>query len=251
MFTHCDDIVEHAWPHVAGKPKPKCLLLVVDSGTDFAVSHVSPRIAYWRMFKKLQLDVLIATAHAPGFSAFNIVERVWAPTNERWVGLSTKSPEEFHGTKDEKETEAALSALNLLQQRLDGHKMTAAMEPTLCISKTKESNIIGRISDDDNGKIVSGNNMMHDPQLAEELKEIEMHLDRRRYTIMFRKCDPMKMPCSFCSASPASTRFHKYLAEFSLPDPEPQETSQDEELHYKPYDKVSFVTTVSIQINRT
>ena len=53
-----------------------CVTIFADGGADFNVNHITNEWYYMKIFKNLNLDVLLATTHCPGFSARNPIEHV-------------------------------------------------------------------------------------------------------------------------------------------------------------------------------
>ena len=50
---------------------------MADGGADFNVNHMTNEWFYMKLFKDLNLDVLVATSYCPGYSAMNPIEHVW------------------------------------------------------------------------------------------------------------------------------------------------------------------------------
>lgn len=69
----------------AGK---KTVLPVSDNGPDWNPRFLQTFVHLGRPWRDLQLDALVQTSYAAGFSCFNTVERAWAPLSFRLVGVT-------------------------------------------------------------------------------------------------------------------------------------------------------------------
>ena len=63
-----------------------CVTIFADGGADFNVNHITNEWYYMKIFKNLNLDVLLATTHCPG-KMFVLQVRV------HLQGLQQKSPQ--------------------------------------------------------------------------------------------------------------------------------------------------------------
>ena len=62
-------------------------MIMSDSGPDFCPTSVLNMIYYYRLFKKLDLDMLSAFTYALRYSAFNCVEHLWSPLSNKLSGV--------------------------------------------------------------------------------------------------------------------------------------------------------------------
>ena len=92
-YDHGNDILSmyddpHFKAHLfhANKPKP-VLIIRTDGGPDQNIRHLSTIKMYYKLWKKLELDLLLISMSAPGCSAFNSIERRMAPLSRALVGL--------------------------------------------------------------------------------------------------------------------------------------------------------------------
>ena len=60
------------------------LLIMSDSGPDFAPTSLLNMIYYYRLFKLLDLDILNIFTYASHYSAFNCIEHLWSPLSKSW-----------------------------------------------------------------------------------------------------------------------------------------------------------------------
>ena len=67
--------------------------IFADGGADFNVNHITNEWYYMKIFKNLNLDVLLATTHCPGFSARNPIEHVWSVLTKASVSIYMYLPD--------------------------------------------------------------------------------------------------------------------------------------------------------------
>ena len=62
-------------------------MFLADGGPDFNPSHLVNALFYYRLFKKLDADILDVMTYAARYSAFNPIEHLWAPLSNRLSGV--------------------------------------------------------------------------------------------------------------------------------------------------------------------
>ena len=67
------------------------VLLTVDSGPDWNVSFLANAIFFYRLWRKLELDLLVVCCYAAMYYAFNKIEHLWAPLLRRLAGVSSRA----------------------------------------------------------------------------------------------------------------------------------------------------------------
>ena len=75
------------------KPTVECenkgaVTIICDGGHDWSTKFTPNLINYGRLWKRLKLDVLVLTCHAPGHSRFNPIEHCWAPLSKELTGVT-------------------------------------------------------------------------------------------------------------------------------------------------------------------
>lgn len=63
------------------------VVLTVDGGPDWNVSFLANALFFYRLWRKLELDILIMCCYAAHHSAFNKIEHLWAPLSRRLAGM--------------------------------------------------------------------------------------------------------------------------------------------------------------------
>ena len=67
------------------KNKKSGFMVLSDGGPDFNPSSVLNELYFYRLFKKLQLDLFTVFTYAARYSAFNPVEHLWAVLNNQLI----------------------------------------------------------------------------------------------------------------------------------------------------------------------
>ncbi len=70
-----------------GKVRP-IWILIVDGGPDENLRHMKNIVQYAHLFRTLDLDYLTVRTHAPGQSAYNLVERSMASLSAKLAGIT-------------------------------------------------------------------------------------------------------------------------------------------------------------------
>lgn len=84
VATHVTDLYEMLEPIQEQK---SVFMFLGDGGPDFNPSHIANALFYYRLFKKLDADILSVMTYAARYSAFNPVEHLWAPLSNRLSGV--------------------------------------------------------------------------------------------------------------------------------------------------------------------
>ena len=72
--------------HDISKIKP-IFMFIADGGPDFNSAHTINRLFYFRLFKKLEADILCVMTYTARHSAFNSIEHLWSPCADRLFGV--------------------------------------------------------------------------------------------------------------------------------------------------------------------
>lgn len=84
VATHVTDLYEMLEPV---REKKSTFMFLADGGPDFNPSHIANQLFYYRLFKKLDADILTVMTYAARYSAFNPIEHLWAPLSNRLSGV--------------------------------------------------------------------------------------------------------------------------------------------------------------------
>ncbi|CAH3118707.1 unnamed protein product [Porites lobata] len=68
--------------------RKKAVTIICDGGPDWSPKSTPNLINFGRLWRDLNLDILILTSYAPGHSRYNPIERSWAPLS-RWLTALT------------------------------------------------------------------------------------------------------------------------------------------------------------------
>ncbi len=187
------------------------LVLFCDNGPDYNLSSITT-LHYWgKVFRENDLDVLLATAYAPNFSLYNMIERYWGPLTRALTGVilpveeTDETGEELIEISDPQKINFALNpdlekevmnnALIRLNNYWDGIQTrghSVSCRPVFCDDPCPRDyeNIHSLL----NGAQYKLNEQ---PQLISEQKDFLNHCDRRKHFLLFRKCLPGEN-CQVC-----------------------------------------------------
>ena len=62
-------------------------MFLANGGPDFNPSHIANDLFYYRLFKKLDADILVVMIYAARYSAFNPIEYCWSPLSNKFSGV--------------------------------------------------------------------------------------------------------------------------------------------------------------------
>ena len=86
IVTHITDIynILQADPQKYNKP---VLMLMSDGGPDFNPLSLLNELYLYRLFKKIDADILSVFTYAARYSAFNCIEHAWSPLSNHLTGV--------------------------------------------------------------------------------------------------------------------------------------------------------------------
>ena len=200
IASHCNDL----YPLIQ-QSKKSSVTILSDGGCDFNVNHLTNEWFFMRLFKDLNLDVLLATAHCPGFSARNPIEHVWGVLTNAAIAVYLPDRLQQHLTgealkaKEGQVFDAALSTL----EGYWGNVRYAGVKIAVSHQSSKDNPT--PYSADDHSRI---HTLMTGPY--KNIKEADMHsdmcffkrhIDRRVGMVIFTKCQ-LPDQCDHCSRFP-------------------------------------------------
>ena len=214
------------------RPKKKPVLLVyADGGPDWACDARKSLYYYGRLWAKTNLDVLSIGSGGGGYSAYNPIERSWAPVSKRLSNtyLSDRLPGESKApinqsgltskdleTKEHRVFDSAMEhAAKLWNDNftIAGHPVEATTIP--CASEPVPFN---DMTDFELWCRIAPTHLASNPKVAQRLRKLDKyseravkkmrritdmmkyftrHVDRRSEFIMFRKCS--RETCTECA----------------------------------------------------
>ena len=83
--THVTDLYSILSPLKSDK---SVYFFLADGGPDFNPSHIANDLYYYRLFKKLDADILGVMTYAARYSAFNPIEHCWSPLSNKLSGVT-------------------------------------------------------------------------------------------------------------------------------------------------------------------
>ncbi len=187
------------------------LVLIADGGPDFNVNHPVNEIYFGRLFKQCKLDALIATSYCPGHSAFNPVERLWAPCTRALTSASIPAslPNELppchqRGLSDRERLQKENQVFDNAMEDIKRYWSTTKYADEHIVVKSLPSgseetlyNDFGRVHA---AVSSSATRLRADDAMYDEFRFVMRHMDRRIGMVIFAKCtDPS---CQHCSSSP-------------------------------------------------
>ena len=82
IATHVTDLFE-----ILKDVQKSVFFFLTDGGPDFNPSHMANALFYYRLFKKLDADMLAVMTYAARCSAFNCIEHLWSPRSNDLSGV--------------------------------------------------------------------------------------------------------------------------------------------------------------------
>ena len=141
---HANDLYQLLSSRTTSQGK-RAVLLITDNGHDWSPKSLKTFLYLGRLWKNLNLDILVQTTHAAGHSRFNEIEHAWAPLSMKLTGVTlpitlpgeTVPPNQQHLGEDElyqKETRVFDNALHLLNgywniMTYDGYSVNSSTVP--------------------------------------------------------------------------------------------------------------------------
>ena len=207
---HVNNLKKILQPTVLGENK-KAVTIICDGGPDWTPKSTPNLMNFGRLWRDLNLDILILTACAPGHSRLNPIERSWAPLSKWLTGVTLPialegkaSPwVEFAGLSDDeirkRKAEVLDEACSKCSKYWEGKTIDSFPVRVKCIKSLGE----GQSNDHEVLKTMansSAQKLRNDPELAicrSEYQFFVRHLMRKTYHIEFVKCT--RLDCNHCS----------------------------------------------------
>ena len=199
---------------------------ITDGGPDWSAQSPLVCFYYGRLWKMLDLDLLVTTMYAPGHSALNPIEHAWSPVSGELAGvvLPDKLPEETlppakqsklsgdqRRSKEATLFDSNLDVVNniLDGKSFDGQPITSIKVPCddcRSIHVGDQEYKLQHYNDYETVKRyfkVSLSTVYATPELASIDKEWQLfskHVDKRQYSVVYRKCTDEG--CDYCTKHP-------------------------------------------------
>ncbi|CAB4044267.1 PREDICTED: uncharacterized protein LOC105443326 [Paramuricea clavata] len=199
VATHVTDLYEMLDPI---REEKSVLMFLADGGPDFNPSHIANELFYYRLFRKLDADILTVMTYAARYSAFNPIEHLWAPLSNRLSGVifspliddDKTAPALQSGidsaTVKRKESTIFDRAMNDIKDKhwkdvlFDGFPVQTKIIPC------NNDNLLFNDYDDVKACLKSPLRDLHQyADLIKEFNECNKHIDRHLNEIIFVKCD--------------------------------------------------------------
>lgn len=190
----------------------KAVTIICDGGPDWTPKSTPNLVNFGRLWRDLNLDILILTSYAPGHSRLNPIERSWAPLSKWLTGVTL--PIALEGKDSPWEHFAGLSEDEILKRKAEvldeacckcskyweGKAIDSFPVRVKCVEsqgeQTNDHEVLKTMSNSSDRRLRS------EPQLANcrlEYQFLMQHLTRKSYQIEFVKCT--RLNCDHCSKS--------------------------------------------------
>ena len=105
------------------------LMALADGGPDFSPNSELNALYFYRLFRKLNLDMLSVFSYAARYSAFNPVEHLWSPLSNHLSGVvfsarlegESKAPSQQSGLSNDEIKEKEKAVFDKALQELSQH----------------------------------------------------------------------------------------------------------------------------------
>ena len=226
MEEHANAIVR------ARESKPRILIIKADDGDDYSIRSQHNIHLLGRLWRDLELDMIVFIKNAPGDSKYNEVEHLWGFLTPKLAGimlsreLSNAEREEFDEEVDDLEDyenrtimdRAVVQVSNLLQDlKFDGQDVnvvtiTIAAKSVKIGDKEYSLNTyndfekVQEFYKVTKKQLSSRKNKFQEVQ--REAKLFQKNMDNRTRGVIFRKCCPMlgESECKSCQLKPVQAR---------------------------------------------
>ncbi|XP_054766021.1 uncharacterized protein LOC129272973 [Lytechinus pictus] len=213
VTSHLNDLVMHAELPTSIAHGKSCLFLLVDGGPDCNTNHQVNLYFYAKFFKDMNLDAMCVTSYAPGDSALNPVEHLWAPCTKALTSVylpstlpgETVPPCQQHQlSMDErlqKEHQVFDSAMDQIRKRywsnvrFAGHKVNVKVEKS-----GGEPRPYGTTYQQQKAALAGSTRALRQSGMMEMYRFASRHMDKRIGTVIFAKC--LEPSCEHCSSHP-------------------------------------------------
>jgi hypothetical protein len=181
--------------------------VMVDGGSDYQLHSLRVLLSMGRVFRDLGLEGLWLYCNAGGLSAYNMIEHLWSYISKVLCGVSypaTLSEEKIppcnqrNLTPEEREDKERLifsKALDMLDQSLQGRKFAGhSIDHTVIDCRNNDIDPLNYYDDfkEIASFVESGPTKIKRDivlvGLLEEFRQILLHVDRRKYALLFNTC---------------------------------------------------------------
>ena len=177
-------------------------MFLADGGPDFNPSHLVNALFYYRLFKKLDADILDVMTYAARYSAFNPIEHLWAPLSNRLSGVvfsqtiegETGAPAQQSSLDEasliEKERVVFDTAMKNIRDDHWNDFEFDNFEMNLDIVECNHDQLLFNDYKQAKAAMKSGIRNLHNhSSIINEFKEMHKHADRHLNEIIFTKCN--------------------------------------------------------------
>ena len=206
------------------------IFILSDNGPDFNPMSLLNELYYYRLFKKLDLDVLAIMTYAARYSAFNPIEHLWAPMSRALSGVILPSTVEGEKTAPAKQGKLTNEERKEKEKVVfnDAMKKCQAYWEKLTFDNNAINTSIVKCGEDDllyndYERVqaflkTSIGNLPEYSDLVKEFKEMFLHIDRHYNEIVFTKCNDLRC-CKEWRAKDVQSYLEKHKMRFPAPAP--------------------------------
>ena len=198
-------------------------MFISDGGPDFNPSSVLNQLFLYRLFKKLDLDLLAVFTYAARYSAFNPIEHLWSPLSKQLSGVifdpvvpgENKSPINQSNLTKEQLVQKESIVFNKAMRELKAFWNGSKFDDHLINIEIVETNSDMLLFDDYEKVqkfLASPLRDVHNfINLLKEYKSLFMHIDRHANEVIFTKCEVRS-----CCQEWRSTSLQEFLLNFKM-----------------------------------
>ena len=199
VATHVSDLYQMLLPI---KQSKSIYMFISDGGFDFNPSHLANELFYFRLFKRLDADILVVMTFAARYSAFNPIEHLWAPLSRRLssVVLSPTVEGENEAPVDQtdldeetliqKESIVFNSAMNTIREAHWKDFTFDGFKSEIGVINCNEDVLLFKDYEEVQATLKSNiRDLPKHSSVLSEFKSMHQHLDRHLNEVIFVKCN--------------------------------------------------------------
>jgi hypothetical protein len=208
--------------------------VMADGGSDYQLHSLRVLISMGRVFRDLELEALWLYCNAGGLSAYNIIEHLWSYISKVLCGVSfpaTLTEEKIPpcnqrnltpDEREDKERSIFSKSLDMLDQALQGRKFDGHTIYHTVIECGKDDTDPFNYYTDfkeiasfvESGPTKTKRDIVLG-KLLDEFRQILLHVDRRKYALLFNTCKDKTCVWPNCirsmSGDPKAPKFRKFM----------------------------------------
>ena len=237
METHNGDIAP-MMKKITSDDK-SAVLLISDRGPDRCQEYYANEYFYYMLWKQYKLDILIVTSFAPGYSAYNPIEHLWAPLSRSLTGVKgnpitdgdDRPPAYMAGLSTLERTQKEIGVFDREMGKVQKYWEEKTFDGWPIITQAVESNQCLRDIDTEYERVKAyfkSKKSKINPSFKDihkNWREAMKHIDRRNCELIIKKC---KISCQHCCENPVKAKeLMAFVETHSIFDPQPSSSIKD------------------------